>query len=303
MTADGQDNSGSQAPDERTSLLGHQSSSNSYVAQETEEEEVMAVVEIPTEQVSYTVELPPELLTKAVKKILREREKAEQWAAAQKESAPYPLPQIVPDTQGSNGKHVSASRPRKDSTSTSSSSSSSDDDDNASNTRRIRKRDLIAGAIRDVSEQWKREHGWTSSSSLFHHRHQAESTKSEPHHHHHKEQAKTQEEPAAAPAPILPPLPVNPAARPILPPAEHDVWRVAKTASVCTILAIAKQRVDKRGSSDTSKQEKHVKLQKLALATFEFGLRETGETQQAVQEMLLKPWIQGRSGESPRSQT
>ncbi|KAI8138458.1 hypothetical protein BJV82DRAFT_523463 [Fennellomyces sp. T-0311] len=132
--------------------------------------------------------------------------------------------------------------------------------------QRIRKRDQIKNALRSATDQWKEKHGWSSSTTLLH---QASSSSSPP---------KVPVEQGQDEEP-LPPLPVNPAQRLTLPPIEHDVWQVAKHASVCTLLVMSKKE-------DT---------EKLALATLEYGMKASSGTTLVLRELLLRPWIENRS--------
>ncbi|KAI9312222.1 hypothetical protein BX666DRAFT_1989810 [Dichotomocladium elegans] len=148
---------------------------------------------------------------------------------------------------------------------------------------RRRKRDMIADALKSATEQWKEEHGWGSNHSLLNHLHGSSSKAPVPV----PVQVPTDaEQPSDEP---LPPLPVTPAVELSLPPLEHDVWRVAQYASVCTLIAMSTTAV-------TTKKNGDAKFEKLAIATLEYGLKNSSDSQPSLlRQLLLRPWIDGRS--------
>ncbi|KAI9249518.1 hypothetical protein BDA99DRAFT_445509 [Phascolomyces articulosus] len=133
----------------------------------------------------------------------------------------------------------------------------------------LRKRDIIKNALRTAKDQWKEEHGWSSSTSLLQHH---------PHLGHHKD-AKVPTSSSSGQQQPLGPLPINPAQRLTLPPIEQDIWKVAKHASVCALLAMSKK-------DDT---------EKLALTTLEYGMKTSSGTSLVLRELLLRPWLHNQS--------
>lgn len=271
---------------ERTALI--QSSSQSYSTQEQqqqqqqEEEILTSVVDVEAGVATSTLEqeerpiVSEMLMTKTVKKVIRQHRKAQVYISEQSSSSSSskrvssktssttvttPPPVALLQRRGSNTSSSSSS------SSNSSSSSSSDEEGNqrvpiGNGHQRVRKRDQIKNALKSATQQWKDKHGW--SSSLFLQQQQKDNNQQQQH------GVDSSEEP-------LPPLPVTPLS---LPPVEVDIYRVTGVASVCTLLAMAKKNDEK--------------TQRLAISTLHHSIKATAHTRPMIlRQVLLRPHLKG----------
>ncbi|KAI8349677.1 hypothetical protein BD560DRAFT_450213 [Blakeslea trispora] len=160
------------------------------------------------------------------------------------------------------------------SNSSSSSSSSSDEEDSPRHTlkkklsewsihsshqeggKRLRRRDLAVDALKLATDRWKEKHGWSNS--------QAEHTH----------------------------VMENPSIEPKLPSQAESIYKVAKNASVCAVLALLHERKVSGAPLETD-----VALQTLALSTLSFGLKvhDTSTSHVVLYEMMTTPWMNGKS--------
>ncbi|CDS10582.1 hypothetical protein LRAMOSA11068 [Lichtheimia ramosa] len=270
---------------ERTALI--QSSSQSYSTQEQqqqqqEEEILTSVVDVEAGVATSTLEqeerpiVSEMLMTKTVKKVIRQHRKAQVYISEQSSSSSSskrvssktstttvtsPPPVALLQRRGSNTSSSSSS------SCNSSSSSSSDEEGNqrvpiGNGHQRVRKRDQIKNALKSATQQWKDKHGW--SSSLFLQQQHKDNNQQQQH------GVDSSEEP-------LPPLPVTPLT---LPPVEVDIYRVTGVASVCTLLAMAKKNDEK--------------TQRLAISTLHHSIKATAHTRPMIlRQVLLQPHLKG----------
>lgn len=270
--------------DERTALI--QSSTQSYSTQEQqqqqEQEILTSVVDVEAGVGTSTVEqeerpiVSEVLMTKTVKKVIRQHRRAQVYISEQSSSTSSSSKRVSKNTtttttttspvallqrRGSNTSSSSSS------SSDSSSSSSSDEEGNQrvpignGHQQRVRKRDQIKNALKSATQQWKDKHGW--SSSLFLQRQEGNNQQQQ-------HAVDSSEEP-------LPPLPVTPLT---LPPVEVDIYRVTGVASVCTLLAMAKKSDEK--------------TQRLAISTLHHSIKATAHTRPMIlREVLLRPHLKG----------
>jgi hypothetical protein len=139
-----------------------------------------------------------------------------------------------------------------------------------------KKREIIAGALRFATDQWRENQGNTkqgiesptvgSSSSD-----QLPTSQQQ------------QEQEHLLPSPMA--------------ELQYDsaIWDVAKNASVCAILGLIDERRRIKNSTLVY-TDNDDSLQQLALCTLEYGLKQTTTNDVTRQEMLFKPWIGDKSG-------
>ncbi|KAG2222553.1 hypothetical protein INT45_002684 [Circinella minor] len=297
-TEDQQEGNGKhhEQPTERTGLLGNgngNSTTGNYSSSASPP--LVAVVDIPASSSEGAPVVPSYLLTTTVRKVVKQHRKAELIIKVQEQQIRYAQRYPAPPT----GNNKKITRPRRDSntSSSSSSSSSSDDDDTGKSTMSLRKRDIIKNALKSAKEQWKDEHGWSSSTSLLQqhphllhgHHHggsssslsQKKKTEQQQHIQKNEEEEEEEGQVPTTTTDTLPagPLPINPAQRLTLPPLEQDIWKVAKHASVCTLIAMSKKD----------------ETEKLALTTLEYGMKASSGTSLVLRELLLRPWLDNQS--------
>ncbi|KAI9490101.1 hypothetical protein BDB00DRAFT_931503 [Zychaea mexicana] len=301
-------------PTERTGLLsGNGNGSNNNNNNSTgnyssgASPALVAVVDIPQATSEGAPVVPAYLLTKTVRKVIKQHYKAEAYIKIQQEQQiriqqqrqqqqVEHRPSVVLKKKRPGAVRRGSNTSSSSSSDSDSSSSSSSDGETSKSTKSLRKRDIIKNALRSATDQWKDEHGWSGSTSSLIRQHTFHGSSSSssalptvPTTEHHKKQKEQEtedgDEEAQVPTPSaetqqpLPPLPVNPAQRLTLPPIEHDVWQVAKHASVCALLAMTKRD----------------NTEKLALTTLEYGMKESSATPLVLRELLLRPWLDNRS--------
>lgn len=271
--------------DERTALI--QSSTQSYSTQEQqqqqqqEQEILTSVVDVEAGVGTSTVEqeerpmVSEVLMTKTVKKVIRQHRRAQVYISEQSSSTSSSSKRVSKNTTTTTNTSPVALLQRRGSNTSSSSSSSSDSSSSSSSDeegnqrvpignghQRVRKRDQIKNALKSATQQWKDKHGW--SSSLFLQRQGGNNQQQQQH------AVDSSEEP-------LPPLPVTPLT---LPPVEVDIYRVTGVASVCTLLAMAKKSDEK--------------TQRLAISTLHHSIKATAHTRPMIlREVLLRPHLKG----------
>ncbi|CDH49829.1 hypothetical protein RO3G_09591 [Lichtheimia corymbifera JMRC:FSU:9682] len=271
--------------DERTALI--QSSTQSYSTQEQqqqqqqEQEILTSVVDVEAGVGTSTVEqeerpmVSEVLMTKTVKKVIRQHRRAQVYISEQSSSTSSSSKRVSKNTTTTTTTSPVALLQRRGSNTSSSSSSSSDSSSSSSSDeegnqrvpignghQRVRKRDQIKNALKSATQQWKDKHGW--SSSLFLQRQEGNNQQQQQH------AVDSSEEP-------LPPLPVTPLT---LPPVEVDIYRVTGVASVCTLLAMAKKSDEK--------------TQRLAISTLHHSIKATAHTRPMIlREVLLRPHLKG----------
>lgn len=232
-----------------------------------------------------------QLLTRTVKKVIKHHRKAEALVTIRQQqqmaSAAVGARQQNKSASKSdaNGKRVSG-----DDGNSSSSSSSSDDERVATASVlsvRRRKRDQIKDALKHATGHWREKHGWHQSSSGTLVPPAADTGAS---------QVGSPEIPQDTSGEALSPLPtaaITMVPPLTVPPVEHDIWRIAKHASVCSILVLVKQTRTPASPYPVADEE----TQRLALAALDYGLKESkGSKAFVYRNALLRPWIDNRCG-------
>ncbi|RCH86472.1 hypothetical protein CU098_008490, partial [Rhizopus stolonifer] len=155
---------------------------------------------------------------------------------------------------------------------------SSHEDENASK-KHIRKRDLAVDALRLATDRWKEKHGWSTShdtTSIFNSEHTT------PHVITNTNSGTTVVKKQENDFLRTKGIPSN----------AESIFKVAKNASVCAILALLHER--KLSGSFT---EADVSLQALALSTLSLGLKaqEKSASHVVLYEMLTTKWVNEKS--------
>ncbi|KAF7722427.1 hypothetical protein EC973_003166 [Apophysomyces ossiformis] len=72
----------------------------------------------------------------------------------------------------------------------------------------------------------------------------------------------------------------------------HEVWQVGKNASACALLALL---AEQQQSGEKGNEFHEDFMQHLALSTVQHAIQQTADVEDVQREMLLKPWINGKS--------
>ncbi|CAO3587778.1 unnamed protein product [Absidia cylindrospora] len=139
-----------------------------------------------------------------------------------------------------------------------------------------KKREIIAGALRFATDQWKENQGPTD-----HDIHETATGGSPSSEQPLTSQLQGQHQLLSLPQVVLQDGSVT------------GVWDVAKSASVCAVLGLLSEH---RQGKLSSMADTDTILQRLALSTLEHGMNLASEKDSIRQEMLFKPWVGGKSG-------